>query len=59
MCISVPVITRSGQVVGGIAVSAPEARVSLQEVLSFVPAMHEAATRLSATYSAGPHRPGA
>ena len=59
VCVSVPVITKSGQVVGGIALSAPEARVSLQEVLSFVPTMHEAATRLSATYSAGPHRPGA
>jgi len=58
VCVSVPVITKSGQVVGGIAVSAPEARVSLQEVLSFVPSMHEAATRLSATYSAGTHRPG-
>lgn len=51
VCVSVPVITKSGQVVGGIAVSAPESRVSLQEALSFVPAMHEAAKRLSATYA--------
>ena len=53
VCVSVPVITKSGQVVGGIAVSAPEARISLQDALSFVPAMHEAAKRLSATYAAG------
>ncbi len=56
VCVSVPVITKTGQVVGGIAVSAPEARVSLQELLSFVPAMQEAATRLSATYAAPPSR---
>ncbi|MCL4765602.1 MAG: IclR family transcriptional regulator [Hyphomicrobiaceae bacterium] len=51
VCVSVPVFTKSGQVVGGIAVSAPEARVSLQEALSFVPTMHEAAKRLSATFA--------
>ena len=54
VCVSVPVITKSGQAVGGIAVSAPEARMSLNELLSFVPVMHEAANRLSATYSTGP-----
>lgn len=51
VCVSVPVITNSGQVVGGIAVSAPAARVSLQEALSFIPTMHDAARKLSATYS--------
>lgn len=56
VCVSVPVVTKSGQVVGGIAVSAPEARISLQDILSFVPAMHEAATRLSATYVSGTGR---
>lgn len=53
VCVSVPVITASGQVVGGIAVSAPESRVSLQDALSFVPIMHEAAKQLAATYSTG------
>jgi len=53
VCVSVPVITKTGQVVGGIAVSAPAARVSLQDALAFVPTMHEAAMRLSATYSSG------
>ncbi|PZN15536.1 MAG: IclR family transcriptional regulator [Proteobacteria bacterium] len=51
VCVSVPVIAKSGQVVGGIAVSAPAARISIQEALSFVPIMHDAAQRLSATYS--------
>lgn len=58
VCVSVPVITKSGQVVGGIAVSAPAARISLDEALSFVPTMHEAAKRLSATYSTGTSRDG-
>lgn len=53
VCVSVPVLTKSGQVVGGIAVTAPVSRVSLQDALSFVPTMHEAAARLSATYSTG------
>ena len=56
VCVSVPVITKSGQVAGGIAVSAPEARVSLQELLTFVPMMHEAAARLSATFPSGHER---
>ena len=53
VCVSVPVITKSGQVVGGIAVSAPEARVGLQDLLTFVPTMREAASRLSSTFSTG------
>ncbi len=56
VCVSVPVITKTGQVVGGIAVSAPEARVSLQDLLTFVPTMREAATRLSSTFSANMSR---
>jgi IclR family acetate operon transcriptional repressor len=54
VCVSVPVITQSGQVVGAIAVSAPEARVSLEQAMTFVPTMHEAAARLSATFQFGP-----
>ncbi len=56
VCVSVPVITKSGQVAGGIAVSAPQARVSLQDLLAFVPTMHEAASRLSATFPSGNER---
>lgn len=50
VCVSVPVITESGLVVGGIAVSAPEARVSLTDLLRFVPDMKKAASRLAATF---------
>jgi DNA-binding IclR family transcriptional regulator len=56
VCVSVPVITKAGQVVGGIAVSAPEARVSLQDLLTFIPTMREAASRLSSTFSANTSR---
>ena len=51
VCVSVPVITREGRVVGGIAMSAPEARISLEEAMARVPAMRDAAHRLGATYS--------
>lgn len=50
VCVSVPVMTDEGRVIGGIAVSAPEARVSLDQALSFVPIMREAAARLGATF---------
>lgn len=53
VCISVPVITQSGQIVGGIAVSAPEARITLKEGLAFVPEMQSAAARLGETYERG------
>lgn len=53
VCISVPVITQSGRIVGGIAVSAPEARITLKEGLAFVPEMRSAAARLGATYEPG------
>lgn len=51
VCVSVPVKTSEGRVIGGIAVMAPEARVSRQRALSFVPMMQEAADRLGATFS--------
>lgn len=53
VCISVPVTTQSGQIVGGIAVSAPEARITLKEGLEFVPDMQSAAARLGETYEPG------
>lgn len=50
VCVSVPIVTASGQVVGAIAVSAPEARVTLDQAMGFVAPMLEAAARLSATF---------
>jgi len=50
VCVAVPVIGAKGRVIGGIAVSAPEARISLDQALRFVPAMRTAAERLAATF---------
>lgn len=53
VCVAVPVVARSGQLVGAIAVSAPQARLSLEAALRFVPGMLVAASRLGATFSWG------
>lgn len=57
VCVAVPVKGTDGRVLGGIAISAPEARMTLNEMLGFVPDMREAATRLAATYHRGGGRP--
>ena len=54
VCVAVPVTGEEGRSFGGIAISAPEARMTLNEMLGFVPQMREAAALLSATYSRGP-----
>ncbi len=51
VCVAVPVIGEDGRSFGGIAVSAPEARMSLNQMLGYVPQMIDAAARLAATYS--------
>lgn len=50
VCVSVPVIAEEGHVIGGIAISAPEARVSLEQAMQFVPRMREAASKLASTF---------
>jgi DNA-binding IclR family transcriptional regulator len=50
VCVAVPVVTTAGRVIGGIAVSAPEARVSLDQALGFVDTMRTAAARLASTF---------
>ncbi|WP_435230037.1 IclR family transcriptional regulator [Pseudopelagicola sp. nBUS_20] len=50
VCVSVPVIDRKGNCYGGIAVSAPETRMTLNEMLGFVPKMKEAAQRFADTF---------
>ncbi|KAB2851160.1 MAG: IclR family transcriptional regulator [Hyphomicrobiaceae bacterium] len=57
VCVSVPVRTSSGSLIGGIAVSAPEARVSLEQLMKFVPTMRQAAGQLAATYDIYPEQP--
>ncbi len=51
VCVAVPVIKDDGRCVGGLAISAPEARMTLNEALAFVPKMNEAAARFAATFS--------
>ncbi len=50
VCVAVPVRDGDGRVLGGIALSAPEARMTLNEILGFVPQMKQTAERLAATY---------
>ncbi len=50
VCIAVPVVTESGHCLGGIAISAPEARMTMNEALAFVPAMKHTAGQIAATY---------
>lgn len=54
VCVSVPVIIENGDVIGAVAVSAPEARASLDQIQKFVPVMREAAKRLAATFQLPP-----
>ena len=53
VCVSVPVVDDDGRCFGGIAVSAPEARVTLNQMLTHVPQMRKAAGILAATYRRG------
>jgi len=53
VCVAVPVMAENERIMGGIAVSAPEARMTLNEMLGFIPQMKEAACRLGATYRRG------
>ena len=50
VCIAVPVIADTGATIGSLAISAPEARVSLVELMTFAPMMRTAAAKLGATF---------
>jgi DNA-binding IclR family transcriptional regulator len=49
VCIAVPVLSPSGHAVAALAVSAPLARMSLQQGLQHVPLLQDAANQLAAT----------
>lgn len=57
VCVSVPVRAAEKGLVGGIAISAPEARVSLDQLMKFVPFMRQAAAQLAATYDINLEQP--
>lgn len=50
VCVAVPVTDALGHCLGCIAVSAPEARMTLNQMLGFVPRMNEAASRFARTF---------
>ena len=53
VCVAVPVVDDNDRCFGGIAVSAPEARMTLNQMLTYVPQMKKAAGNLAATYRRG------
>jgi IclR family acetate operon transcriptional repressor len=57
VCVAVPVCSPNKQPVAALAVSAPLARMSLQEGLQHVPLLQSAADRLAATIDEAPHDP--
>ena len=56
VCVSVPMVDEDGRCFGGIAVSAPEARMTLHQMVTHVPQMKKAAANLAATYRRGSNR---
>ncbi|MEK9673435.1 MAG: IclR family transcriptional regulator [Rhodospirillaceae bacterium] len=50
VCVAVPIEGSDGFCYGGVAISAPEARMSLNQALGIVPQMRQAARRLANTY---------
>jgi DNA-binding IclR family transcriptional regulator len=50
-CVAVPITDAMGHCLGGLAVSAPEARMTLNQLLGIVPMMRRAAERFAATYA--------
>jgi IclR family transcriptional regulator, acetate operon repressor len=54
VCIAMPVLTESGALVGAIAISAPNARLGLDQLLTFAPVLRDAATRMAATFRLDP-----
>lgn len=54
VCIAVPVVMDDGKCLGGIAISAPEARMTLETALTYVPKMRDAADRFAKTFKSDP-----
>jgi IclR family acetate operon transcriptional repressor len=53
VCVSVPVVLPDDKCLGGIAISAPEARMTLETALTYVPKMREVAERFAMTFASG------
>ncbi len=51
VCIAMPVRSDDDTIVGAIAISAPHARLDLDQLLKFAPALRDATVRMAATFS--------
>ena len=51
VCVAVPVRTEQGYLLGGLAASAPQARMTLQEMLDVVPDLKRTASEIANVYS--------
>jgi DNA-binding IclR family transcriptional regulator len=52
VCVAVPITADDGQLLAGIALSAPEARMTLEQARRYVPMLRDAALKLSETFTA-------
>lgn len=52
VCIAVPIAADDGRLLAGIALSAPEARMTLEQAREYVPMLRDAARKLSETFAA-------
>lgn len=50
VCVAVPIFTADKKCLGGLAISAPEARMTLETALTFVPKMRDAAEHFAKTF---------
>ena len=53
VCVAVPVMRSGNRICAGIALSAPQARLTLEKALRFVPLLRDAAMKMSRTFSTG------
>jgi DNA-binding IclR family transcriptional regulator len=51
VCVAVPIIGKDGRLLAGVALSAPEARMTLEQAREYVPMLREAARKLAETFS--------
>lgn len=50
VCVAVPIRGRAGRTVAGLAISAPEARLTIEELCEHTPALQQAAEKLALTF---------
>lgn len=53
VCVAVPVRASDGNIVGGLAMSAPEARIPLDDALNLIPQLRRASAKLGKTFAQG------